>query len=68
MVWMHTRNSTTCTTPSQVVNNCGIAFDNTVNAQVASKPSICDLLVFETLDRNLDGNGGISSGLEITHG
>jgi hypothetical protein len=46
-----------------MIDNCGIALDNAVNAQVASEPSIGNLLVLKALDCSFDGNGSISSGL-----
>lgn len=65
---LRTRNGTTGTTPSQVINNCGITFNHTVNTQIASEACIGYLLVLETLDGSFDSNGSICSRFEVPHG
>lgn len=50
-----TSNRADCATPSMVINDGGVAFDNAVHCKVAAIPCVRYFSVLECLDRRFHG-------------
>lgn len=65
--WEHTGNSTTGAAPAEVVDQCGVAFNDTVHVEIAAEAGIGDFFVFQGPNGGLDSGGRSTTSLEELH-
>jgi len=63
----HTGNSTARAASAQVVDHGCVAFDNTINVEVAAITCVCDFCVFKISDSCLDGLRSAGTSPEEIH-